>query len=218
MSESVPEVSYSAVPGSSVSSSAVSGSSLSYSANVDRALLGDLPWQPALEHLDLLAAPVAAGLQAVAQNHPELSAQALVTEIDPEFADTEPMTEHYGLDLAVSCNCVLVAGKREGEERVAACVVRATTRADVNHVVKKFLNVRKASFWPTELAVEASGMEYGGISPVGVPAAWNLLIDERVAAGTALIGSGLRRSKLVVPGALLAQLPGAHVLSNLAIE
>ncbi|MDY5131384.1 YbaK/EbsC family protein, partial [Actinotignum timonense] len=79
-------------------------------------------------------------------------------------------------------------------------------------------NVRKASFWPTELAVEASGMEYGGISPVGVPAAWNLLIDERVAAGTALIGSGLRRSKLVVPGALLAQLPGAHVLSNLAIE
>ncbi|MGJ9437811.1 hypothetical protein ACRQDP_08925 [Actinotignum sp. GS-2025b] len=156
MSESVPEVSYSAVPGSSVSSSAVSGSSLSYSANVDRALLGDLPWQPALEHLDLLAAPVAAGLQAVAQNHPELGAQALVTEIDPEFADTEPMTEHYGLDLAVSCNCVLVAGKREGEERVAA--------------------------------------------------------------GTALIGSGLRRSKLVVPGALLAQLPGAHVLSNLAIE
>jgi prolyl-tRNA editing enzyme YbaK/EbsC (Cys-tRNA(Pro) deacylase) len=57
-------------------------------------------------------------------------------------------------------------------------------------------------------------MEYGGITPIGLPADWPLLVDEAVAAtGLVVIGSGLRRSKLVVPGRLLAGLPGAQVLS-----
>ncbi|MGO3795510.1 MAG: YbaK/EbsC family protein, partial [Pauljensenia sp.] len=89
--------------------------------------------------------------------------------------------------------------------------------ADVNHVVKKTLDVRKASFWPQEHAVEASGMEYGGITPVGVPAQWRLLIDERVAVGWSCIGSGLRRSKLFVTGDLLVALPGAEVVEGLAV-
>ena len=63
----------------------------------------------------------------------------------------------------------MVAGRRDGEERVAACVVRADTRADVNNLVKRTLDVRKASFLPMDRAVEESGMEYGGITPVGLP-------------------------------------------------
>ena len=119
------------------------------------------------------------------------------------------------MDLALSSNCILVAGKRAGEERVAACVVRATTSADVNHVVKKLLDVRKASFWPQDRAVEASGMEYGGITPVGVPPQWRLLIDSSCASGWSCIGSGLRASKLFVPGELLAALPAAEVIDGL---
>ena len=75
---------------------------------------------------------------------------------------------------------------------------------------------RKASFWPQDRAVEASDMEYGGITPVGVPASWRLLVDARCATGWSCIGSGLRRSKLFVPGELLAALPGAEVVDGLA--
>ena len=66
-------------------------------------------------------------------------------------------------------NCVVVGGKREGAERLAACVVLATTRADVNGTVRRYLDVRKASFLPMDRAVELTGMEYGGITPIGLP-------------------------------------------------
>lgn len=127
------------------------------------------------------------------------------------------MTKAFGMELSLSSNCILVAGKRSGEERIAACVVRATTNADVNHVVKKLLDVRKASFWPQQRAVEASGMEYGGITPVGVPASWRLLIDSACTSGWNCIGSGLRRSKLFVTGEVLASLPGAEIIEGLGV-
>ena len=178
---------------------------------------GSLEPEPALEHLDLLAEPVAAALAALAERGVATASSALVVEIDPRFADTETMTHEFGMDLALSSNCILVAGKRAGEERIAACVVRATTNADVNHVVKKLLDVRKASFWPQERAVEASGMECGGITPVGVPGSWRLLVDSACAVGWSCIGSGLRRSKLFVTGEVLAALPGAEVVEGLGV-
>lgn len=67
----------------------------------------------------------------------------------------------------------------------------------------------------TMRAVEASGMEYGGITPLGIPEAWRLLIDSRCVQGWSCIGSGLRRSKLFVPGELLAALPGAKIVEGL---
>ena len=173
--------------------------------------IGSLEPRPALDHLDLLAPPVAAALTALAERGVATASSALVVAIDPELADTETMTREFGMDLALSSNCILVAGKRAGEERIAACVVRATTNADVNHVVKKRLDVRKASFWPQERAVEASGMEYGG------PSSWRLLIDSACASGWSCIGSGLRRSKLFVTGEVLTALPGAEIIEGLGV-
>ena len=179
-------------------------------------------WQPALERTDLLAHPVAAALKALGGS-PEgarLARRAQVVQIDPRYSDTGALNERYRLDPAATGNCVLVAGKRAGEQRVAACVVRATDFADVNHVVKRLIDVHKASasFLPVERAVEMSGMEYGGITPVGLPGDWRLLIDAAVAGrDTVLIGSGVRRSKLLVPGALLAALPGAEVIRGLGV-
>lgn len=173
---------------------------------------GDLDWRPAAAHTDLLAEPVAAALAGFPG-----AARTYVAAIDPDQADTAAMTHAYDLPAAASVNCVIVAGKRAGDERVAACLVRATTRADVNGAVRRLLDVRKASFWPTERATEASGMEYGGITPIGLPEAWRLLIDPAVLAGTAIIGSGLRRSKVLLPGDLLAELPGAEVVEGLAL-
>jgi prolyl-tRNA editing enzyme YbaK/EbsC (Cys-tRNA(Pro) deacylase) len=111
---------------------------------------------------------------------------------------------------------VVVTGRRDGEARFAACVIMATTRADVNGAARRALDVRKASFAPVDVAVAETGMEYGGITPVGLPADWPVYVDAAVAAADrVVIGSGVRRSKLTVPGALLTRLPGAAVIEGL---
>ncbi len=140
-----------------------------------------------------------------------------VVEIDPELADTAAMSEAYDLPMSAGANCVIVAGRRDGVERIAACVVRADTRADINNRVKRLLDVRKASFLPMDRAVEESTMEYGGITPIGLPSQWRVLVDSRVTdIDVAIIGSGVRRSKLLLSGRLLADLPGAEVVDDLA--
>ena len=175
--------------------------------------LGALASLPAAEHPDLMAATVYAALAGWEQ-----TGEVAVVEIDPEVADTAAMSAAYDLPMDVGANCVVVGGSRGGEDRVAACMVRADTRADVNNVVRRILDVRKASFLPMERAVEESGMEYGGITPVGLPAGWRVLVDPRVLQiQVAVIGSGVRRSKLLLPGRLLGELPGAEVVQGLAI-
>ena len=182
----------------------------------------EIGWRPALERADLLGPPVAAALRALEASSPQgadLARRARVVPIDPGHSDTGALNARYSLDPEATGNCVLVAGRRTGQERIAACVVRATDSADVNHVVKRRIDVRKASFLPVERAVQMSGMEYGGITPVGLPGDWRLLIDAAVAGrDTVLIGSGVRRSKLLVPGALLAALPGAEVVAGLGLR
>lgn len=182
----------------------------------------EIGWRPALERADLLGPPVAAALRALEASSPQgadLARRARVVPIDPGHSDTGALNARYSLDPEATGNCVLVAGRRTGQERIAACVVRATDSADVNHVVKRRIDVRKASFLPVERAVQMSGMEYGGITPVGLPGDWRLLIDAAVAGrDTVLIGSGVRRSKLLVPGALLAALPGAEVIAGLGLR
>jgi prolyl-tRNA editing enzyme YbaK/EbsC (Cys-tRNA(Pro) deacylase) len=176
--------------------------------------IGNLAAVPALDRQDLLAGPVAAALASL---DGKISGSDIgVAEIDPALADTAAFCERYGVAPAESANCVIVAGRRGGETRLAACMVLATTRADVNGLVKRELDVRKASFAPMDQAVELTGMEYGGITPIGLPADWPVFVDAAV-AGTArvVIGSGVRRSKLTLPGAALASLPGAVVFESL---
>ena len=111
-----------------------------------------------------------------------------------------------------------IAAKRGGETRYAACMVSATTRADVNGLVRRHLDARKASFAPVDAVTAATAMEYGGITPVGLPEDWPVLVDETVAkTGSVIIGSGIRGSKLRLPGPLLAALPAAQVLPGLGI-
>jgi prolyl-tRNA editing enzyme YbaK/EbsC (Cys-tRNA(Pro) deacylase) len=175
-------------------------------------IAGSLTVEPAVDHPELLADPVAKALAAL----PDPS-DVGVAAIDPDLADTAAFCETYGSPLEASANCVVVAGKRAGEERFAVCLVLATTRADVNGVVRKRLDVRKASFAPMDTAVELTGMAYGGITPLGLPAGWTLLIDPAVAAAPELvIGSGIRGSKLLITGPTLAALPNAEVVEALA--
>jgi prolyl-tRNA editing enzyme YbaK/EbsC (Cys-tRNA(Pro) deacylase) len=140
-----------------------------------------------------------------------------LAEVDPALADTAAFCDRYDVALDVSANCVVIAARRGDSARMAACVVLATTRADVNNVVRRHLDARKASFAAMDDAVAETGMEYGGITPVGLPVDWPVLVDPAViAAGDVVIGSGLRRSKLILPGAALAEVPGAAVVEGLA--
>jgi prolyl-tRNA editing enzyme YbaK/EbsC (Cys-tRNA(Pro) deacylase) len=165
---------------------------------------------PALTRPDLLADPVAAALRA----HPD--DRIAVAGIDPELADTAAFCERYGVPPEESANCVVITGRRDGEIRYLACVVLATTRADVNGLARRALDVRKASFAPMDTAVAETAMEYGGITPIGLPAGWPVLVDRAVAdAASVVIGSGVRRSKLRLPGAVLAGRPGVEVVDGL---
>jgi prolyl-tRNA editing enzyme YbaK/EbsC (Cys-tRNA(Pro) deacylase) len=176
--------------------------------------IGSLGAVPALGRPDLLAPAVAAALTAL---DGKLPADAVgVAEIDPGLADTAAFCDRYGVALTESANCVVVAGRRDGETRFAACVVLATTRADVNGVVRRQLDVRKASFAAVDVATGQTAMEYGGITPIGVPAAWPVFVDAAVAASPrVIVGSGVRRSKLTLPGEALGRLPGAVILAGL---
>ncbi|MFI6033709.1 YbaK/EbsC family protein [Streptomyces sp. NPDC051315] len=173
--------------------------------------------RPAPDCLDELTRPVA---DAVRQWRGSVPADQIVyVDTDPRWADTATFVEHYGQELLEqSANCVVVAAKRGGETTLAACVVLSTTRVDVNGVVRRRLDARKASFAPMDTAVGETGMEYGGITPLGLPEAWPVLVDSAVVdLPYVLVGSGRRRGKLLVPGKALAELPGAVVLEGLGV-
>ncbi|MER7644091.1 YbaK/EbsC family protein [Streptomyces sp. NPDC126522] len=172
---------------------------------------------PAPDCLDELTRPVADAVRAWRGSVPV--DQFVYVDTDPEWADTATFVEHYGQDLLErSANCVVVAGKRGGETMLAACVVLSTTRVDVNGVVRRQLGARKASFASMDTATGESGMEYGGITPVGLPADWPVLVDSAVVdLPYVLVGSGRRRGKLLVPGKAFAELPGAVVLEGLGV-
>lgn len=163
---------------------------------------GSLSWEPADRHTDLLAPPVAAAIATLPS--------ARVASIDPDLADTAAFCEAYDVSMDHSANCVVVAGKRAGEVRYAAVMVLATMRADINGVVRRHLAVRKISFAPMDEAVALTGMEFGGITPVGLPEAWPVLVDPAVIdAGQVVIGSGIRGSKLLVAAGEIGGLPFA---------
>jgi prolyl-tRNA editing enzyme YbaK/EbsC (Cys-tRNA(Pro) deacylase) len=174
--------------------------------------LGTLDVTPARDRTDLLAAATAAALADWRE-----ADTVGVAPIDADLADTAAFCEAYGVPLEASANCVVLAGKRDGQVRMAACLVLATTRADVNGAARRWLDVRKISFAPMDDAVAMTGMEYGGITPIGLPPDWPILVDSRVVQQSAIvIGSGVRRSKIVLPGRSMGEYPGVHVLDGLA--
>jgi prolyl-tRNA editing enzyme YbaK/EbsC (Cys-tRNA(Pro) deacylase) len=165
--------------------------------------VGTLDWISVLDRPDLLAAPVAAALANAPREQGAPS--VLVAEIDPGLADTAAFCAAYEVRLEISANCVVLAAKRSGATQLAACLVLATTRADVNGVARRRLEARKASFAAMDVAV-------------ALPPGWPLLVDAAV-AGTdrVIVGSGLRRSKLLLPGEVVASLPGAAVVEGLGV-
>ena len=174
---------------------------------------GDLEFSPVTEHYDLVARPVADFLRSVDASSVEVSS------IDPQLSDTSAFCKKYGIGAEVSVNCVVLEAKRADRRWFAACLILASTRADINGVARRALDARRVSFAPMDEAVRVTGMEYGAITPLGLPADWQVLIDKRVRdADRVILGSGVRGSKLLVPGSFLTSIPGASVIEGLALQ
>jgi prolyl-tRNA editing enzyme YbaK/EbsC (Cys-tRNA(Pro) deacylase) len=139
-----------------------------------------------------------------------------IVPCDPALADTAEFCAAYGYRPDQSANAIVVVGK--SEPRVyAACLVLATTRLDVNGVVRRRFGVKKASFASSDETTEITGMQIGGVTPYGLPPGLPIWIDSRVmACDQVIVGGGSRNRKLLVPPASLAALPGAEVVDGLA--
>lgn len=147
-----------------------------------------------------------------------LDARFRVVDIDPAFTHTAAYCAHYGYPLDQSANAILVASKRP-PGRNAVCVVLATTRLDVNRRVRSLLGVRKVSFAPAELTLEATGMKIGGVTPFGLPDDLPVYVDSRVMElDEILVGGGNRSTKIFVDPEVFERMPSVEVIPALAVD
>lgn len=139
-----------------------------------------------------------------------------IVDCDPALADTADFVAAYGYSMEDSANTIVAIGKSDPPV-FAACVVLAHTRLDVNKVVRKRLGVKKASFAPAHETARLTGMAIGGVTPFALPAGIPLWIDSRVMEREQIVlGGGSRACKIVGPPTLLAALPNAEIVVDLA--
>ena len=136
--------------------------------------------------------------------------------IDPAFADTAAYCERYGVPLERAANTIVVASKKEPRQ-FAACVVKATTRLDVNHAVRRLLDTNRVSFASADETRALTGMLIGGVTVFALPADLPIYVDEQVMAlDWIILGSGSRSSKIRVAPEVLRRLPASRIVSGLA--
>ncbi len=174
----------------------------------------DLNWRPVRECGGLLAPEVYEAL--CASSFCEACEGA---EIDPAFADGESLHREYGVPYETEMNCIIAEGTRGEEKRYAALLIPYGMRANMNGALKRAMDVKKVSMADKGLAVGMSGMEFGSITPVGLPEEWIILADPRVTRQEYIIlGGGRVNAKVRIPSALLRELPGYGELEGLAKE
>ena len=146
----------------------------------------------------------------------QLDADHEIVPCDPALADTAAFCEAYGYSPDDSANTIIVVGKGE-VPRPVACVVLASTRLDVNGVVRKRLEVRKASFASADETMELTGMEIGGVTAFALPDGLPIWVDAAVMDRQRIIlGGGSRSIKVLTPPSTLTKVDGVTVIDGLA--
>ena len=141
-----------------------------------------------------------------------------VVEIDPAYADTAQFCERYGFSLENSANTIIVGSKKE-PRRYAACVVRATTRLNVNHVVRKLMGVPRVSFATAEETMALTGMMIGGVTVLALPAGLPIYVDDGLKPlGYVILGGGSRSTKIKIAPEVFTRLPGAQITAGLSTQ
>ena len=140
-------------------------------------------------------------------------------EIDPAFADGANMHEQYGVAYEEELNCLVVEGSRNDTKKYAALVVPYGKRANMNAKVRNTLDAKKVSFADLNYVTAETGMEYGSITPLGLPEDWLVLIDAEVMKQeNVIVGGGLAKSKLRLPSALFNEMSNVRIIEGLAKE
>lgn len=172
------------------------------------------------EHLDFKPAKdfpelVNESIYKVVKNSPEI----LVGQIDPRYMNGVALSDHYDVNLEDGANCIIVTGKR-GEKMVKSAIVAPVGyRADLNGIVSKILDVRKVSMAPLDEIIRETGMEYGSITPIGLPETWKILIDSQIMdKKNIIVGGGKKISKLLIPTSFLSKLPNLEIVEDLAYK
>lgn len=174
-----------------------------------------LQFKPILEKPDLVSNPV---LEVAKSWKGTISiSELLVTEIDPEFMGGKELSEHYGVDPSEGANCIIVEATNGGDKSFVAILVPVGFRADLNGIVRKHLHVKRISFAPLDKVLEVTGMEYGSITPFGLPLSWKILVDSLLTNKERIIvGGGKQISKLLLPTAMLKELPNVEIIEGLS--
>jgi prolyl-tRNA editing enzyme YbaK/EbsC (Cys-tRNA(Pro) deacylase) len=171
-------------------------------------LIGNLTFSPITENLGLVADPIKHSV-----NNDSFGNSVYVAAIDPELADTASFCETYKVPRKLATNCIVVEAKRADKIWYGACLILADDMIDVNGKVRRHLSARKISFAPKNTALALTQMEYGGITPLGLPEKWPILIDKTVLANEyVVIGGGVRGSKILVGTKVLTALKDAEVM------
>jgi len=147
-----------------------------------------------------------------------LSVPYEVMTIDPDFADTARFCERYGIPLEHSANTIIVASKKEPKQ-YCACVVKATTRLDVNHAVRRLMNASRVSFATAEETRALTGMMIGGVTILALPPDLPIYVDDRLMALDWLIlGGGSRSTKIRTSPEVFRRLPNTTIVPGLATD
>lgn len=172
----------------------------------------NLEFKPAIERQDLLAPTVWEGIEKLGATE-----EIKVVEIDPEFALGLSQYPQFEIPTETEVNCLVVEGKRGEEKKYAALLVPYGKKANTNATVKRPLDVSKVGFAPLETVLEQTGMEFGGIGPIGLPESWSILVDSQILQqDNIIVGGGMAHSKLLVPTNLVSQIPNVSILEGLA--
>ncbi len=143
----------------------------------------------------------------------------LVAEIDPEYMDGIKLCEHYNIDIKTGANCLVCECKRGENKNYVALLVPTGYKYNMSSTVRKYTNSRMVSVAPLEYVLEKTKMEYGSINPIGLPQKWKIFIDPKVMEVDRIIcGSGLQKSKILLPSKYLLKLSNVEILENLAKE
>lgn len=139
-----------------------------------------------------------------------------VMQIDPDFADTAAFCERYGIPLDNSANTIIVASKKEPKQ-YCACVVKATTRLDVNHTVKRLMGVSRVSFASADETKALTGMMIGGVTVFALPADLPIYVDDKLMSlDWLIVGGGSRSTKIKTSPEVFRRLPKATIVEALS--
>lgn len=179
--------------------------------------IGNLNFKPIIESEDLVASCI---YDFVSRWNDEIEKRKfLVAEINPEFADGNKLCDEYNIDKKMGFNCLIVECKRNEMVKYCALIVPIGYKYNMGSVVRKYTNSRVVSVAPLEYVISKTGMEFGSITPIGLPEEWQILVDPLIRKQeNIIIGGGLVKSKICLPTELFLKLPNVEVVDGIAKE